>query len=1094
MKHDAGSDDENAFAMELPILHAIADSALGREDDGDPPCDFFKRSAAAQKQQDDDAAKAYTVRLKWLKSLKALRSSPGFQLIAHSRLQLRVCQMDMDYPPPLRAYVKGALTQLLRSATGKQLSPDALLVQLSTDNNPEVNTLGHERYSRHLSLTEIAMLSLNPGARSQLIRNRFTDEPLDPVAPELTALKALDLIARATWLDDYTHLVQRFWKNHHITYRAVAKLSFLDNLATHRAQQRISAEGYHLALEAVGLKTFPTSDLDLLMIQRGARSTVSMLCVGERLLPDVIQLQSKNTSHCFIHSLGWKREPFEYISHQPERMLRELTQAQAPESLAEGANGKASLRVVEGDVFTAVANAQERLALDYLDTGVGFDKQPDQLGAIERGLRLFGAIDRWRSQPDILSHLPAPLKAAAKVMADALHRELGVKQHPDNLFVRYLRGYSQTPLGQVKHAGNDFRTPDDTPISLSEALVTNYRVPSAVGYIDHGARNVVYLDVTGKGTWAADRELPIDARAIEKIVKGIDFLGLMTEQITAFWNQKRESVESALQHHFINQAVLCFKTGSLRRDGFDLIAVAIEELATHPASRTVEWSVPSFQLQHSVLEGANAQPCPSLIVLGRRGDPRRVLYQAGRLKAFNGFANEDQLHHYFRQAARDKAWRQSVLNYVPIRQHQRLDYILKVWSAAQAPNEPVSVLRPWTDILRNHDAHIAMAGRPAARQVITSPFGYITQMLEHNSLWDAQDSIVTAEELSLRQRSSYLRHLQLLMAPMSILLTPVTVAALATELSITALSVAAANLPGARHAEKHQAILDVLTLGLLQLPPAMPRLANVWRQLAAPVRQAGRAPAVLAVGRSTFNQWLGRAIHTRRTRVETFFHTSTPLKSWRIAANPLFSTLAVKAWKLRRQFLLWTSESAQARTLVVSTHGYYLPWSKTAKIPNGTELQFYAPHGYELVDPGLHRVVNGKAVPFAILTSAGSKPATASIKPYTLTAREMAGTTRPGMIRNYSLSKFQAPDVESYQQISQIVRNSNRSPQMAGLPPVPMDVLTVRNRIGLPHPTLEKMFDAFSDAGIHYDRIVLLHCRCAALSSLLGKSPVYKAP
>ena len=1094
MKEDAGSDDQNAIAIELPALHAIADSALGRGDESDPPCDFFKRPAAAQKQQDDDAAKAYSVRLKRLKRLKALRASPGFQLIAHSRLQLRICQMDMDYPPPLRTYVKDALKQLLRSATGKQLSADALLVQLSTDNNPQVNTLGHERYTRHLSLTEISMISLNSDALFHLMRNRFTDKPLHPDVPEFTALKALDLIARATWLDDYTQLVQQFWKNHRLTYRAVAKLAFLDNLANQRAQRRISAEGYHLALDAAGLKTFPTSDLDLLAEQRGGRSTVSMLGVGERVLPDVIQLQSKNTSHCFIHRLGWKREPVEYISNQPERMLRELTQAQPPESLAEGAAGSASLSIIEGDVFTAVANAQERLSLDYLDSDVGLDKQPDQFGPIERGLRLFGAIDRWRSQPDVLDHLPAPLKTAAKVMADALHREFGLEQHPDNLFLRYLRGHSQTPLGHVKHAGNDFSIADDTAISLSEALVSNYRVPTAVGYIDHGARNVVYLDVTGKGTWTADKELPIDARAIEKIIKGIDFLSLMTEQIAAFWTEQRETVESALQHHFINQSVLCLKTGSLRRDGFDLIAMALEELATDPASRTVEWSVPSFQLQHSILEGANAQSCPSLIVLGRRGDPRRVLYQAGRLKAFSGFANEDQLHHYVRQAARDKAWRQSVLNYVPIRQHRRLEYILKVWSAAQAPNDPVSVLRPWTDVLRNHDAHIAKAGRPADRQVVTSPFGYITQMLEHNSLWDAQDAIVTAGELSLRRWSSYLRHLQLLMAPMSILLTPVTVAALATELSITALSVAAANLPGARHAEKHQAILDVLTLGLLQLPPAMPRLANVWRQLAAPVRQVGRAPAVLTVGRSTFNQWLGRATHPRRTRVETFFHTTTPLKNWSVAANPMFSTLAVKAWKLRRQFLLWTSESAQARTLVVSTHGYYLPWSKNAKIPNGTELQFYAPHGYELVDPGLHRVVNGKTAPFAILTSMGNRPAAASTQPYTLTAKEMAGTTRPGMIKNYSLSKFQAPDIESYQQISQVVRNSNRSPQLAGLPPVPMDVLTVRNRIGLPHPTLEKMFDAFSEAGIHYDRILLLHCRCAALSSLLGKSPVYKAP
>ncbi|MFH7473845.1 hypothetical protein RA264_29140, partial [Pseudomonas syringae pv. tagetis] len=54
------------------------------------------------------------------------------------------------------------------------------------------------------------------------------------------------------------------------------------------------------------------------------------------------------------------------------------------------------------------------------------------------------------------------------------------------------------------------------------------------------------------------------------------------------------------------------------------------------------------------------------------------------------------------------------------------------------------------------------------------------------------------------------------------------------------------------------------------------------------------------------------------------------------AAAP--SRVAVNAWKLGGRFLSWTSDRGKARTLVVSTHGYYTPWTATVKIPNCTEI------------------------------------------------------------------------------------------------------------------------------------------------------------
>jgi hypothetical protein len=44
------------------------------------------------------------------------------------------------------------------------------------------------------------------------------------------------------------------------------------------------------------------------------------------------------------------------------------------------------------------------------------------------------------------------------------------------------------------------------------------------------------------------------------------------------------------------------------------------------------------------------------------------------------------------------------------------------------------------------------------------------------------------------------------------------------------------------------------------------------------------------------------------------------------------------------------------------------------------------------------------------------------------------------------------------------------------------------------HPNLQDLFKSLSKQGIHYDKILLVHCRCAAINALMGRSPVYIAP
>ncbi|RMS09598.1 hypothetical protein ALP71_04810, partial [Pseudomonas coronafaciens pv. garcae] len=176
--------------------------------------------------------------------------------------------------------------------------------------------------------------------------------------------------------------------------------------------------------------------------------------------------------------------------------------------------------------------------------------------------------------------------------------------------------------------------------------------------------------------------------------------------------------------------------------------------------------------------------------------------------------------------------------------------------------------------------------------------------------------------------------------------------------------------------------------------------------------------------------------------MEKFFHTDALLRRWTVTTSLSPTLLPIHAWKLGRRFLLWTSDRGQARTLVVSTHGYYTPWSRTVGIPNGTEIRTYAPHGYELVDPQLHRVVNKNARPFSHSNTAVHPvmPHT-SLEPLFITDKLIAGTSLPGRLKNYSLSKFQSATDETYDEIARVVGNSRVSPLQGWLPPTPMDVL-----------------------------------------------------
>lgn len=1042
------------------------------------------------------------------KALARIRNSPAYQLLDGSPWTLKAYQLDMDSPPTLKEFIEQQCANMLREQGCSELSARDLRINFSNDIYPGIEPDGTERHECALTVVELALTSLEPAAFIGLIRSMEADRALHPGVPSLTLKKLTWLITRSRWLEDYQALLTAFWQKHEATYRLLASLSFVDGLCRLRSQRKISLDGYRLALDALGLTAFPASLDSLEHHALAPRSIVSLVVFDGRVVPGIFQLKSRTTSHCYLHVLGEQPQCIEYICEDAAWKEQPLLDAlnRSPWHRrhldADWRKGKVAnlvMRECNEDLFSALTQAQREFSsLDLTADLVRIE--PDDMGdsdrlclPINRSLRLIGALDIWGEQSDIRAAIPDPLKTANRLMQRWLKREHGLDADPEHVFIRYLRGTCVTPLGHARAPATDVRVPSLQPITLGQAVLNNYRVEHPVGYIDQGGRTVVYLDPTGAGDPAQDNELSITAQAIEEHLRSVDFLGIMVKQLQRFWHRQGSTVELSLRRKFVAQALVSLKCAQLTRNGFDLLVDVLQESIGEPPERKTRWSALGFHLQRAVLPGTHCPCCAGLLVFSHDERPGYVLYQAGQQEPFFEFEHRHELGAHLMRSAAEPHWRATVLSHVPLNQHRRLEYILSLWGQVRAAPEPSSDLRPWVDALYHEDVHKTKARDFCEHPVTSSPFVFMCQTLRGNSLIDTQDSVITSEQVSIRNWTQRLNHLQLLLAPLSLLVAPAALASIATAAGMLYLDIQSANLPGSREQEKRQLLLTALSLGMLQTGALTPGLMRAARSLTTTHGIARRAVATTSRG---FTSLLQSATDARNTQLERFFGSASLLKTWAIPGFTHLATSPVKAWKLDGKFLLWTAEHRQARTLVVSTHGYYLPWSKTAAIPNGTELRTYVPHGFELVDPRLHRVVSQSVQPFSLMTTGQNTPgpAFAHLPAWQLTDKALAGTSQPGRIKNYTLGKFQSERYESYRDISNVVRHSNQSPLFGQLMPTPMDVLTVRNRFGTLNPTLQELFGALAVHGIHYDHILLLHCRCSVVSSMLGRAPAFSAP
>ncbi len=160
--------------------------------------------------------------------------------------------------------------------------------------------------------------------------------------------------------------------------------------------------------------------------------------------------------------------------------------------------------------------------------------------------------------------------------------------------------------------------------------------------------------------------------------------------------------------------------------------------------------------------------------------------------------------------------------------------------------------------------------------------------------------------------------------------------------------------------------------------------------------------------------------------------------------------------------------------LLISAHGGYMDlWgplkSNIIRVPEWTQLYFYAAHGSTIRDPGVYNILKGN---FQVSETVGSG----------------------GSVTNYELSKYQGShgnENETYASISanidqnngvleDVQSGANKSRNYA----FRFDVLTVRNRRFRSDPTLSDVFAALAENNYRYENIHCSFCR----SPMFGRS------
>ena len=179
--------------------------------------------------------------------------------------------------------------------------------------------------------------------------------------------------------------------------------------------------------------------------------------------------------------------------------------------------------------------------------------------------------------------------------------------------------------------------------------------------------------------------------------------------------------------------------------------------------------------------------------------------------------------------------------------------------------------------------------------------------------------------------------------------------------------------------------------------------------------------------------------------------------------------------ELGNKVYVWTQgggKESQKEGAIISSHGGQAIFNGEFSVPDGVTLHFYAPHGYALQDPSLFSVILGKA-----------------------TVNETV--KGPKKFADYKLHKYQGShgnESENYESIGLLGMTDqelidagfSRQQLESRDKPLPLDVITIRNRNMRVSPMLSDVLNLLQTNGWNYKTIHCSFCRCPQMKNETG--------
>ncbi|VHO03123.1 DUF6543 domain-containing protein [Candidatus Rhabdochlamydia sp. T3358] len=1059
-------------------------------------------------------------------------------LVENSSLINRAYQVDNSYPT-LKQTVVSYLSQKLKGLYKKDINPDTVSVLILNKGKENPSPI-------FLYLTDFVLTGFSSFfffySHLFLLENTIRVE-IDQNTKNIAFSEIFQENDILLIKSKHQARLDAYWGKNSTNYRILAKFSYLKALFEQQdSTLKLSEKSLKLALQAIGLteeemqeltdfneidpKEIPLNILETLSDPKNIE--VSSLVFNKQIASDILKICDPETKELLIYIPGYtpsfveaKNENilFHWIFHQAEspdnlssiashfshssRMVdnTKLDAFLYSDYVEQGAD--ATEKIASGDIFSFITEQQkERLVADLYINKISVplytDSIPDYRSADSAFFITIAAALQYtphllpnihKTSNDLYELLPSPYKTASELIKKGIKDKLHIDIDPDKTFISFS-------LHEVKPVSRDPNIPlvrgqeASTAIqSLTEATLSNYQA----GYSLLGFTTIIYQDLSGKREYTANAQLlNILPKDVEEIIQKADLDTLHKVKLDSFWNKHADQVKYFYQDRYLQQALEVHLNKALSADNLQIIvdvafcSLSLEEAVLsgliNPHIRIEIVSVDSYQ-------------STDMFVFRDTSKQKVVLYISGNQEAFFSFTNYETCICFLEEKGKTNAEWQKLLT-----SHFSMDVQDVVLSALKRgsyvdPSSLASVLYPRPADCSFSNTHIR---HPITTKPIEkSLFEVIQKNSQKRSYLDANAVIVSDRELMLKRIIGIAESIYLALLVPSVafpILNWISLVALVAEASI--------NLYLAKNAdtvkERHLAALSAgfNTLELLLMGFLTPRSLKFSKNQHLSDQQAG----LRAIGS-------GKGVQTSLNKApiseEIFFDTTKTMSVWAISSsNTLFNHLDVKAWFLGERFLLFTGKISRAKHLIISSDGGYFFGSGIVKVPKSTELVVLGPHGWSIFDPRTENIAKRVVLPYGIINENTALPTQTAFfpslfsrspnmhfHPKEVNIKMLAGTKAPGHIRNYSLSKYQTFETggESYLDIAQIINSSRHPfPNIYGIGFNPVDVLTIRNRRGRPHPNLEDVFKSLQSHGIHYDRITLEFCR--SKMSLLSKT------